>query len=77
MPGMQELGRLLLLLGAVLVVVGLVFTLGGRIPFLGRLPGDIRIERGNATCLIPLATSLLLSIVLTVLLNIILRIWRQ
>jgi len=40
---------------------------------LGRLPGDIRIERGNMTCLIGLGTSLLLSVVLTVILNIVIR----
>ena len=76
MPGMQELGRLLLVLGGVLLVVGLLLTLGGRIPFLGRLPGDIRIQRDNVSCFIPLATSLLLSILLTILLNIILRLRR-
>ncbi len=76
MPGMQELGRLLLVLGGVLLVVGLLLTLGGRIPFLGRLPGDIRIQRDNVTCFFPLATSLLLSVLLTILLNIILRLRR-
>lgn len=74
---MQELGRLLVILGGVLLVVGLLLTLAGRIPFLGRLPGDIRIERDNVSCVIPLATSLLLSILLTVLLNVILRLWRR
>jgi len=73
MPGMQELGRLLLIMGATLLVIGLLLTLGGRIPFLGRLPGDIRIQRGNVSCFIPLATSLLLSVLLTILLNVILR----
>jgi len=73
MPGMQELGRLLLIMGGMLLVIGLLLTLGGRIPFLGRLPGDIRIQRGNVSCFIPLATSLLLSVLLTILLNVILR----
>jgi hypothetical protein len=74
---MQELGRLLLVLGGVLLAVGLLLTLGGHIPFLGRLPGDIRIQRDNVSCFIPLATSLLLSILLTVLLNIIVRLGRR
>ena len=73
MPGMQELGRLLLIMGGMLLVIGLLLTLGGRIPFLGRLPGDIRIQQGNVSCFIPLATSLLLSVLLTILLNVILR----
>jgi len=77
MSGMQELGRLLLLVGGVLLVIGLLLTLGSRIPFLGRLPGDIRIQRDNVSCFLPLATSLLLSILLTVLLNIVLRFWRR
>ena len=76
MPGMQELGRLLLVLGGVLLVIGLLLTLGGRLPFLGRLPGDIRVQRDNVTCFFPLATSLLLSILLTILLNVILRLRR-
>ena len=61
MSGFEHLGRMLL-------------VLGGKVPLLGRLPGDIRIERENASCFIPLTTSLLLSLLLTLLLNILLRI---
>jgi len=74
MPGMGELGRLLLIVGGLMVLLGLFFVLGGKIPFLGRLPGDIHIQRDNLSCTFPLATSILLSIILTVLLNILLRI---
>ncbi len=77
MFGLQELGRLLLILGGVIVVVGLLLLLGAKIPWLGRLPGDIHIQRGNISCFFPLATSILLSIILTVVLNIILRILRK
>ncbi len=77
MTGMEGFGRMLLLMGGVLVVLGLVVLLAGRIPFLGRLPGDIRIQRGNFSCSVPLATSLLLSLVLTVVLNVILRLLRK
>ena len=76
-PEMQDLGRMLLILGGVLVVVGLVLAVAGRLPFLGRLPGDIRIERENVTCVVPLATSLLLSLLLTIVLNIVLRLLRK
>ncbi|MBC7237232.1 MAG: DUF2905 domain-containing protein [Clostridia bacterium] len=74
---MQDLGRLLLVMGGILVVLGIVLTLAGRIPWLGRLPGDIRIQRDNFTCIVPLATSLLLSLLLTVVLNVVLRILRR
>ena len=77
MFGLQELGRLLLILGGIIALVGLFLFLGGKIPFLGRLPGDIHIQRDNVSCVFPLATSLLLSIILTVLLNLLLRILRK
>ena len=62
-----------MLFGIAIVVLGGVLILLGRVPFLGRLPGDIRIQRGNFSCFIPIATSILLSIVLTVVLNLVLR----
>jgi hypothetical protein len=65
---MSDIGRLLLVLGGVLVVLGLVLTLAGRVPWLGRLPGDLVYRRGNATFYFPLATSILLSLLLTAIL---------
>ena len=62
---MPEVGRALLVLGAFLVVVGLVLTFAGRVPFFGRLPGDIVWRRGNTTFYFPLATSILLSLLLS------------
>ncbi|HEY3111750.1 MAG TPA: DUF2905 family protein [Chloroflexota bacterium] len=73
MGDLSDLGRTILLLGAILVVVGLLLTLAGRIPLLGRLPGDIVIERGNLTCAVPIATSILLSLLLTLILNVLAR----
>ena len=70
---MPELGRLLLVVGAAIVVLGLVLTFAGRIPWLGRMPGDIVYRRGNFTFYFPLATSILLSIVLTAILWLIRR----
>ena len=69
MSGFESLGRLLLLFGVVLVVLGGLLFLAGKVPFLGRLPGDIVIERKNFTFYFPLATSILLSILLTFLLS--------
>ncbi len=69
MWGFESLGRMLLLIGVTLVLLGGLLLLVGKVPFLGRLPGDIVIERKNFTFYFPLATSILLSIVLTLLLS--------
>lgn len=71
---MMPVVRGLLIAGVVLIVLaGLVYlAYRANLP-LGRLPGDIRWQSGGMTCMIPLATSILLSLVLTVLLNIIIR----
>jgi Protein of unknown function (DUF2905) len=68
-----QLGRLLLLGGAALLALGAILLLLGRVVPGGRLPGDIVITRGPVSCFIPLATSLLLSLLLTILLNLWLR----
>jgi DUF2905 family protein len=65
---MGDLGRLLIVFGILIVIVGVVLTAAGRVPWLGRLPGDIHIQRGNWTFYFPLATSLLASVGLSLLL---------
>jgi len=65
----QELGRTLVLIGAVVMAVGLVLVFANRIPFLGRLPGDVVVQKKNFTLYFPIATGLVLSLVLTVVLN--------
>ena len=65
---MDSLGKMLVVLGAVFLVLGGLLVLGGKIPFLGRLPGDIVIRRGNWSFYFPLATSILVSVLLTLLL---------
>jgi hypothetical protein len=67
--GLEPLGRTLLILGLVTVAVGVLLIVAPRVPFLGRLPGDIRIEREGVTILIPLATMALLSIVVSIVLS--------
>ncbi|HEV8586070.1 MAG TPA: DUF2905 domain-containing protein [Methylomirabilota bacterium] len=62
---MGDVGRALIVLGLFLVVVGVLISLVGKVAWLGRLPGDIHIQRGNWTFYFPLATSILLSIVLS------------
>ncbi len=61
-------GWVLLVLGLVIAGVGLVSILAPSIPWLGRLPGDIRVETGNFTFYFPLVTCLLLSLVVTLIL---------
>jgi len=73
MGSMGDVGRLLIVAGALLLGVGLFFTLGGRVPFLGRLPGDISFRSGNVQVFVPLVTCLLLSVVLTLVLNLLFR----
>ena len=69
---LQAVGRVVAGVGAVLVLVGAGLWLAGRLG-LGRLPGDVVVRRGPFTFVLPLATSLLLSLVATVLLNLWLR----
>ncbi len=70
---MEDLAKLLILFGVVMVAIGGALLLVGRVPFLGHLPGDITISGSGFTCFLPLATSILLSILLTLLLNVIVR----
>lgn len=67
-----EIGRIILVIGIVLVVIGGLAAVGVRLPF-GRLPGDIAIEGEGGGIYIPIATMLVISLVLTVLLNVFLR----
>lgn len=63
-----NLGRTLILVGLAIVALGIVLTLAGRLPWLGRLPGDFSWESERVKVYFPFATSLLLSAVLTLLL---------
>lgn len=65
---MNDVGRLLVVFGLVIVVAGVLLMLIGRVPWLGRLPGDVHIQRGNWTFYFPLGTSILLSLVLSLVL---------
>jgi Zn-dependent protease with chaperone function len=67
------MGKILIIIGLVLIVSGLVIQYSDRLSFFGKLPGDIRIEKQNFSLYIPLATSILLSILLSVVLYLINR----
>ena len=69
----HTLGRILLIAGGILVVLGLVFLFAGKIPYLGKLPGDITIKGKGYAIYLPIATFMILSILLTIILNIFFR----
>jgi hypothetical protein len=79
----SQIGRLLLLLGLGLALVGGLIVLGSKLlegyklPWLGHLPGDIHVERKGFSCYFPLATSILVSLILTLLVNLIVRLLRR
>lgn len=75
---MSEVGKVLLLMGFVLLILGLLLTFFEKLPLgLGRLPGDIVIKRDNFTFYFPLGTSIILSVVLSLLLTLIFSLLRK
>ncbi len=62
------MGKILIIAGVILIVAGLVVSFADRVPFLGRLPGDISINRGGWKIFFPITTSILISLVLSLLL---------
>jgi hypothetical protein len=73
MPDFTSFGKLIIFVGLVLILLGSLLLLAGKLPWLGKLPGDIVYTRGNFRFYFPLATSILLSVILTLLLNLFLR----
>ncbi len=65
---MAGLGKTLIAFGILLVILGVLFSLGGKLPWLGHLPGDIYIQRERFTFYFPLTTCLLISVIITVVL---------
>jgi hypothetical protein len=74
---MIDFGRLLIILGFIIVALGIVILLAGRLPFIGHLPGDLLIRRGGGSFYFPIVTCLLLSVALTVVLNVLTLIFRR
>jgi len=71
------LAKVLIILGLVLVAVGLIVFLSGKLPYLGKLPGDIVIKKPGFTLYFPVVSFLFLSLILTIILNIVFRLWRR
>jgi len=61
------MGKMLIMMGAVLMLLGLMMTLGNKIPWIGRLPGDIIIKRDHFSFYFPLTSCIIVSIILTIL----------
>jgi len=68
---MGDLARVMILIGTVLIVIGLVMLVVPRVPFLGKLPGDILIKKEHLTFYFPLATSIVISIIIGLILYLI------
>ncbi|WP_224983336.1 DUF2905 domain-containing protein [Geomonas agri] len=62
---MPSFGKSLIVIGLIIAAVGALFTLAGKIPWLGRLPGDIYVKKENFTFYFPLATSIIISLLLS------------
>ena len=67
---MNELAKTLIFFGIMLVLAGILLSVFGKVPGIGKLPGDIYLRKGSFTFYFPLTTSLLLSVVLTLVLTI-------
>ncbi len=63
---MQELGKTLIIFGIIFAAVGLFLVFGSKIPFIGKLPGDIYVEKKNLSFYFPITTSILVSIILSI-----------
>ena len=66
---MRDLGRILVIFGGIMMMVGIALWSGFGVGWLGRLPGDIRIERGNTAFYFPIVTCIIVSVVLTLVLS--------
>ncbi len=65
MGELSSFGKILIYIGIIMIVVGGLFMLGGKIPFMGRLPGDIAIQKKNFSFYFPITTSIVISIILS------------
>jgi hypothetical protein len=74
---MKSIGMSIIFLGIVLVVIGIIFLFYNKIPFIGKLPGDISFKSKNSSFYFPVTTCIIISIVLSVLLNLFFRFFKK
>ena len=70
---MEGLGKILLIVGGIIIILGLIFIFGRHIPFFGKLPGDIFVKKDGFSFYFPIVTLLILSILITIIVNVILH----
>jgi hypothetical protein len=70
---LNSLAKMLIVVGLFILVSGVILLLLGKLPHIGKLPGDIYVKKGNFTFYFPIATGILLSIILTLVLNLFFR----
>ncbi|HVN84946.1 MAG TPA: DUF2905 domain-containing protein [Candidatus Binatia bacterium] len=70
---MRDIGRLLITFGVLLILIGAALSLAGKLPWLGRLPGDVYIKRDHFSFYFPLTTCVIVSVVLTLLMYLLRR----
>jgi uncharacterized membrane protein len=73
---MADLGKLLMVAGGSLFLIGLILSMTGRFPWISNLPGDVHLERDGFSIYVPIGTMIVLSLLLTLLLNVIARLLR-
>jgi len=74
MDFLHDTGKLLIVTGAVIILIGILLLFTGQLPLLGRLPGDIVIEKKNFKFYFPITTSIIVSIILSLILSLL---WRK
>lgn len=74
---MIQVGKIFILIGISFLIIGLVLVFGAKIPYFGRLPGDIYIKKDNFTLYAPIVSFLILSIILSVIVNLLLKIFKK
>jgi len=73
---LSNFGKILIFLGFLLIFIGILFLFGSKIPFFGKLPGDIYIKKENFTFYFPITTCFLISIILSIIFYIIFRFFK-
>ncbi|HJO94422.1 MAG TPA: DUF2905 domain-containing protein [Victivallales bacterium] len=74
---MKSIGMTIIFFGVILVIIGIVFLFYNRIPFIGKLPGDISFKGKNSSFYFPVTTCIIISIILSVVLNLFFRIFKK